>query len=92
MCTVHKSSVWRPVYLTAFTMQAKSFFASIGLVCLVTLVYIYIYKSKGSLGIVPTRNCTHFLKNGFVVAVGGFYSYYIHQGNKSDKEKKFQKK
>ena len=25
-------------------------------------------------------------KNGFVVAGGGFYSYYIHQGNKSDKE------
>ena len=26
-----------------------------------------------------------FLKIGFVVAGGGLYSYYIHQGNKSDK-------
>ena len=42
----------------------------------------------GSLGIAPTRNCTHFLKIGFVVAEGGFYSYYIHQRNKSDKEGK----
>ena len=35
-------------------------------------------------GIVPT----HFLKIRFVVAGGGFYFYYIHQGNKSDKERK----
>ena len=41
----------------------------------------------GSLGIAPTPNCTHFLKIGLVVARDGFYSYYIHQGNKSDKEK-----
>ena len=27
------------------------------------------------------------LKIGFVVAGGGFYSYYIHQGNISDKER-----
>ena len=28
------------------------------------------------------------LKIGFLVAGGGFYFYYIHQGNKSDKERK----
>ena len=37
----------------------------------------------------PTRNCTLFPNIGFVVAGGGFYSYYIHQGNKSDKERSF---
>ena len=47
---------------------------------------------KGSLGIAPTRKCTHFLKIGFVVAGGGFYTYYIHQGNKSDKERKIVRK
>ena len=46
----------------------------------------------GSLGIAPTRNCTHFLKIGFVVAGGGFYYYYILQGNKSDKERKVVRK
>ena len=30
----------------------------------------------------------YFLKMGFVVAGGGFYSYYIHQENKLDKERK----
>ena len=30
-----------------------------------------------------TWYCTHFLKIGFVVAGGGFYSYFIHQGNRS---------
>ena len=44
--------------------------------------------STSSLGISPTQNCTHFIKIGFAVAGGGFYSYYIHQGNKSDKERK----
>ena len=44
----------------------------------------------GSLSIAPTGNCTHFLK--LVVARGGFYSYYIHQGNKSDKERKIARK
>jgi hypothetical protein len=42
---------------------------------------------SGSIGIAPTHNCTHFLKIGFVVAWGGFYSYYIRQGNKIDKER-----
>ena len=51
-----------------------------------------LYNLYGSLGIAPTRNCTHFLKIGFVVAGGGFYSYYIHQGNKSDKERKIVRK
>ena len=46
----------------------------------------------GSLGITPTQNCTHFLKIGFVVAGGGFYSYYIHKGSKSDKERKIVRK
>ena len=36
--------------------------------------------------------CTHFLKIGFVVAGGGFYSYYIRHGNKSDKERKIVRK
>ena len=39
-----------------------------------------------------TWYCTHILKIGFVVAWGGFYSYYIHQGNKSEKKGKFWKK
>ena len=42
----------------------------------------------GSLDIAPTRNCTNFLKIEFVVAGGGFISYFISKGNKSDKEKK----
>ena len=46
----------------------------------------------GSGGIAPTRNCTHFLKILFVVAGGVFYSNYIDQGNKSDKERKFLRK
>ena len=46
------------------------------------------YARNGSLGIATTRNCTHFLKIGFMVAGGGFYSYHIHQWNKSDKERK----
>ena len=46
----------------------------------------------GSLGIAPTRNCTYFFKIGFVVAGGGFCFYYIHQGNKSDKERKIVRK
>ena len=50
--------------------------------------YNYIF---GSLGIAPTRNCTHFLKIGLVVAGGWFNSYYIHQGHKSNKEGKSQK-
>ena len=41
----------------------------------------------GSLGIAPTRNCTHFLKIGFWSTGAGFFPYYIHQGNKSDKER-----
>ena len=44
----------------------------------------------GSLGIAPTRNCTHLIKIGFVVAGSGFHSY--HQGNKSDKERKILRK
>ena len=46
------------------------------------------YPFNGSLGIATTRNCTHFPKIRFVVAGGGFHSYHIHQGNKSDKERK----
>ena len=34
----------------------------------------------------------HFLKITFVVAGDGFYSYYIHQGHKSDKERKIVRK
>ena len=36
----------------------------------------------------PREIAATFLKLFFVVAGGGFYSYYIHQGNKSDKERK----
>ena len=39
-----------------------------------------------------TRNCTHFLKIGFLIAGGGFYSYCIQQGNKLDKEIKIERK
>ena len=42
----------------------------------------------GSLGISPKWKCTHFLKIGMANARGGFNSYFIHQGNKSDKERK----
>ena len=35
-----------------------------------------------------THTELHFLQIGFVIAGGGFYSYYIHQGNKSDIERK----
>ena len=45
---------------------------------------MYVYY--GSRGIAPTRNCTHFLKIRFVVAGGGFYSYYNHQCIRLDKE------
>ena len=46
----------------------------------------------GSLGIAATRNYAHIPKIGFVVAGGGFYSYYIHQRNISDKERKIVRK
>ena len=46
----------------------------------------------GSLGIAPTRDCTHLFKIGFVVAGDGFYSYYIHQWNKSDQKRKIARK
>ena len=59
-----------------------------------TLTFVYPKPTKnhiipvlGSLGIAPTRNCTHFLKIIFLVAGSGFYSYYIHPGNKSEKER-----
>ena len=45
----------------------------------------------GSIGIAPTLDCTHFLEIGIVVAGGGFYSYYIHQDNKLDEERKILK-
>ena len=50
--------------------------------------YILHKDYTGSLGVALTRNCTYFLKIGFVVAGGGFYSYYIYQGNELDKEMK----
>ena len=49
-------------------------------------------QNDGSLGSTPTRNCNHFLKIGFVVSGGVFYSYYIRQGNKSDTERKIVRK
>jgi hypothetical protein len=53
-----------------------------------TLLSLYIIGLQGSSGIAPTPDCTHFLKIGFIVAGGWFYSYNIHQGNKLDKERK----
>ena len=55
-------------------------------------INIQIKWKMGSLGIAHTRDCTYFLKIGFVVAGGGSYSYYIHQGNKSAKERKIIRK
>ena len=49
-------------------------------------------NAESSLGITPTQNCTYFLKIGFAVAGGRLYFYYIHQGNKSDKERKIARK
>ena len=47
---------------------------------------------KGSHGIEPKRDRTHFLKIGFVVAWGGCYSYYKLQCIKLDKENRIQEK
>ena len=49
------------------------------------LYFISFIFHFGSLVITPTRNCTHFLKIGFVVAGGGFIPII---GNKSDKKEK----
>ena len=40
---------------------------------------------NGSYGIKPTRDWTYFLKIGFVVTGGGFYSYYNLQCNEEKK-------
>ena len=53
---------------------------------------MYLHLFLGSLGIEPTWNGTHFHKIRFVFAGGGFYFNYIHQGNKSDKERKIVRK
>ena len=53
---------------------------------------IYDIENNCSLSIAPTRDCTNYLKIRFVVAGGGFYSYFIHQGNKSDIERKIVRK
>ena len=47
------------------------------------------YVMYSSLGIAPTRNP---LRIGLAVAGGGFYSYYIAQGIKSDRERKIVRK
>ena len=36
--------------------------------------------------------CTQFLKIGLMVAGGGLNSYYVHKGNKSDKEREIVRK
>ena len=48
--------------------------------------------NNGSLGIAPTRNCITFLKLDSWSPGVFFLSYYIHQGNKSDKERKIVRK
>ena len=63
--------------------------------CIIISFWLIIQLSNallGSLGIVTSRNCTHFLKIGFLVAGGRFHSYNINQGNKSDKEMKIVRK
>ena len=50
------------------------------------------YGGFGSHGIEPKRDWTHFLKIGFVVAGGGFYSYYNLQSIKLDKGNGIQEK
>ena len=52
--------------------------------CIIKVSILHIYNSLTQL---KGFTCTHFLKVGFVVAWGDFYSYHIHQGNKSDKER-----
>ena len=52
----------------------------------------FLNLNTGSISITPTRDCSHVLKIEFVVAGGGFYSYFIHQGNKLDKEMKIERK
>ena len=42
-------------------------------------LFIKFINQKGSHGIEPTKDWTHFLKIGFVVAEAGFYSYYYLQ-------------
>ena len=59
------------------------------------LLYFLVWMlcmSESSLGIAPTLDWTNFLKIEFVIASGGFYSFYLHQGNKSDKERKIVEK
>ena len=53
---------------------------------------ICLIEKLGSNVIAPTQDCTHILKIGFVVARRWLYSYYIHQGNKSDKESEIVRK
>ena len=56
------------------------------------ILYLNKLHAFGSLGIAHTRNCTQFLKLDSWSPGEGFYSYYIHQGNKSDKERKIVRK
>ena len=53
---------------------------------------IAFFPKNGSHGIEPKRDWTHSLKIWFVVAGGGFYSYYKLQCIKLDKEKIIQEK
>ena len=46
--------------------------------------------NEGSHGIEPKGDDTHFLKIGFVVAGGGFYSYYNLHCIELDKENRIQ--
>ena len=55
-------------------------------------IEFYIVIKYDSLGIAPTQNCTYFIKIGFVVDGVGLNSYFIHQWNKSDNERKIVRK
>ena len=60
--------------------------------CLENVIVQIIDGCKTSLGIAPTQNCTNFFIIGFLIAGGGFYSYFIYQGNKLDKERNIVRK
>ena len=77
--------VTKNVWLAICTIQLKQEQppSYVGTVRTVLSVHSFpAYTPPGSISIAPTRDCKHFLKIKCLVAGGGFYSYYIHQGNK----------
>ena len=66
--------------------KCKIIFVAIKLFDSNTQLFTIAFYRDGSLGFAPT------FKIGFVVTGREIYLYYIHQGNKSDKERKNGKK